>query len=534
MASTPFKLTYKKPIPENAEILTRKGQKYARFEDARGKRRVWPLNPNDDTQMLVRSQRYYFNICLADGTWKRVKGFTDRAATQQEAAKLEREIARRKAGIVDGRHERLSQQQRRPILEHLRDYYEHMKNKGVSDWHFSETIRRLDAILKSCNPAFLNEIEATAVERWLNQLANEGTGARTRNTYLGSLKAFLNWCVDTGRLLENPLQTVKEANCNADVRRKRRALTEDELRRLVSTAKKRPLRDALMIRRGKNKGKLLAKVRPKVREKLTRLGYERALIYKILVLTGLRRGELASLTWRQIELSGTTPSIQLRAEAAKNRKGEGIILRGDLVADLRRWRTMQDEPAASGKVFHVPGQLVAILDRDLKAAGIPKVDERGRSVDVHAMRTSAGTYASRSGAPISTVKSFMRHSKIDLTLEHYDDLKLHDVHHVLDALPEIPLNDIPDDQENVLRATGTDDTGMALLHRQLHQDPREEVQNGAIPRKQSAPERDQGCSRRIDVTGCDETRKAMLPSTCNRSSSKRVMGLEPTTFSLEG
>jgi hypothetical protein len=30
--------------------------------------------------------------------------------------------------------------------------------------------------------------------------------------------------------------------------------------------------------------------------------------------------------------------------------------------------------------------LVRILDRDLKAAGIPKTDDRGRTVDVHALQ----------------------------------------------------------------------------------------------------------------------------------------------------
>ena len=41
--------------------------------------------------------------------------------------------------------------------------------------------------------------------------------------------------------------------------------------------------------------------------------------------------------------------------------------------------------------------LVRILNRDLKAADMPKRDERGRTVDVHAMRHSFGTYLSKGG-----------------------------------------------------------------------------------------------------------------------------------------
>ena len=51
-----------------------------------------------------------------------------------------------------------------------------------------------------------------------------------------------------------------------------------------------------------------------------------------------------------------------------------------------------DEP-----LFRVPRDLFKILDRDLKMAGIPKKDERGRSIDVHALRHSFGTLLSKAG-----------------------------------------------------------------------------------------------------------------------------------------
>jgi integrase len=47
----------------------------------------------------------------------------------------------------------------------------------------------------------------------------------------------------------------------------------------------------------------------------------------------------------------------------------------------------------------VPKALVKILDRDLKMAGIAKRDERGRTIDVHAMRHTFGTLLSKGGLP---------------------------------------------------------------------------------------------------------------------------------------
>ncbi len=63
--------------------------------------------------------------------------------------------------------------------------------------------------------------------------------------------------------------------------------------------------------------------------------------------------------------------------------------------------------------------LVRILDRELKLAGIAKKDERGRSVDVHALRHAYGTLLSKAGVTPRTAQAAMRHSSIDLTMIVY-------------------------------------------------------------------------------------------------------------------
>jgi integrase len=50
-------------------------------------------------------------------------------------------------------------------------------------------------------------------------------------------------------------------------------------------------------------------------------------------------------------------------------------------------------------LFTVPPSLVKILDRDLAAAGIPKRDDRGRTVDLHALRHTFGTHLSKNRVP---------------------------------------------------------------------------------------------------------------------------------------
>jgi integrase len=90
-------------------------------------------------------------------------------------------------------------------------------------------------------------------------------------------------------------------------------------------------------------------------------------------------------------------------------------------------------------VFKVPSSLRVVLDRDLKVAGIPKRDDRGRTVDVHAMRTTFGTLLSKGGVSPRTAQQALRHSDIKLTMGVYTDPRLLDVRGAVERLPALPL-----------------------------------------------------------------------------------------------
>jgi len=82
-----------------------------------------------------------------------------------------------------------------------------------------------------------------------------------------------------------------------------------------------------------------------------------------------------------------------------------------------------------------------ILDRDLEAVGIPKKDDRDRTVDVHALRHTFGTMLSQHGVAPRTAHVAMRHSKIDLTINVYTDARLLDVAGALESLPALSIDD---------------------------------------------------------------------------------------------
>ncbi len=298
--------------------------------------------------------------------------------------------------------------------------------------HHTNVQHQLTAVIEGCRFKTLADVKREPVERWLTSPVNATRSARTRNCYLNSLKWFLNWCVDTERLVANPIARVQRADEHADRRRQPRALTPDELVRLLDAARRRPLEESLLFNRGWRKNQPGARLRPETVAKLAALGRERALTYKTLVLTGLRLGELASL--RVCDL--VADRLILDAKNEKNRQGSSIPLRGDLREDLAAWIAGR---ARANRLFNVTQAALKVFDRDLRFAGIAKRDERGRTVCLHSLRHSFATLLSQGGVQPRIAQAAMRHSTIDLTMSVYTDPRLLDVEGALAVLPELPL-----------------------------------------------------------------------------------------------
>jgi len=472
MASV-YRKTYTKPMPEGAETFTRKGQQYARWKDGTGKTKTAKLTTGRDGSERIVQQAATYTASYRDGQdllREVATGCRDETAARQVLADLVKRAEQVRSGIISTDEDTMASHQQASLADHLEAYLAHLRAKGVTAGRIKTNKQRFLAVAGDCRFAKLSDLSGDALERWLSTKAEKKMSAGSRNGYREACVGFGNWCVRTRRLSSNPFASVPKANAKADCRRKRRALTEEELVKLLAVADRRPLLEAMTIRRGEKAGKPLAKVRNQTKQRLERLGHERALIYKTLVLTGLRKAELASLTVGQLDLGTATPTAALNAADEKNRRGSTIQLRDDLAADLRQWlaeklRLAQDEARGKGeaipmrlaadvKLFTVPAGLVRILNRDLEMAGIPKKDDRGRTVDVHALRHTMGTHLSKGNVPPRTAQMAMRHSSIDLTMNVYTDPRLLDVRKALDALPDLPLGER--ESGAAQKATGTD------------------------------------------------------------------------------
>ncbi len=533
---TVFKKTVTKPKPENAEMFTLKGERWVRWKDAKDKARKAKLTTGEQGQerIVFESRTYYAKYRDGAGIVRTVAtGCRDESAARSILGDLERRAELVKAGVMTPREDQIADHHATTLTEHFDAYESSLRSKGVTDGHRKETRRCLDRLAEQCLFRRLSDMKRGTLEKWITQESAKGMSARTRNAYQGAVASFCNWCVECDRLAVNPFNGMPKANEQADRKRIHRAMDEAELVKLLDVTRGRPLLEAMTVRKGDRRGEAYADLRTDTKSRLERLGWERALTYKTMILTGLRKGERASMTVGRLHLDTDLPYLDLNAADEKNRQGSSIMLRDDLANDLRQWlaaelECLQHEARSQGRpiparlpmdmpLFTVPTGLLRILNRDLKAAGIPKIDERGRTLDVHALRTTFGTLLSKGGVAPRTAQAAMRHASLDMTMQVYTDPKLLDVRGALDSLPTLPLNAGQADIAESAMATGTNDLERFQFAPKFAPTLGKRVQKPSFADKMADVLTFGDGVGGFDVTSCEDKRKEPLTIAVNGS-----------------
>jgi integrase len=148
----------------------------------------------------------------------------------------------------------------------------------------------------------------------------------------------------------------------------------------------------------------------------------------------LRIREVRQLTVADLDPDATVPHVRLRAAITKNGKADSIPLRSDLFLSLR---TRVEGLRSSDRVFDVSVGLIKRFNADCRRAGIAKRDDRGRSVDVHSLRTTFGTYLATAGVGPRLTEQLIRHSDIHLTMQVYTDPMLFDLQGAVESLRSV-------------------------------------------------------------------------------------------------
>jgi len=317
---------------------------------------------------------------------------SDKQSAERRRSDKLRELEHERAGIIPPKATRDAAQ--RKLAEHLNDFLGDLRRRGKSEKYLANLEFRVGRLITDCGWSFAKEVTADSFQAWLCQQPEMKD--KTANDYLEGARCFLNWMVRVSRAGSNPLVSGEKVKTKAGKAEEIRALSDDEMLRLLAVAG------------------------------------ERKPVYLMAVYTGLRRSELGALKWGDLHLHAVTPFVKVRASTTKNGKSADLRLHPELAAALRELKgcgVMDDE-----SIFRsIPR--IERFRRDLIKAGIAPQDSLGRKAVFHSLRHTFGTNLARGGVASRVAMALLRHSDRRLTDKVYTDENLLGTWGAIDSQP---------------------------------------------------------------------------------------------------
>lgn len=256
----------------------------------------------------------------------------------------------------------------------------------------------------------LSEITPVVIEKWRTKRINDGIKATTVNRDIIILKSALSKAVEWEFIVENPLQKLKPFKI--DVLSKIRYLTKEEDIRLKQALAER---DAA-LKLARSRGNEWRKVRGyDYFPDLEQVKFSDHLTPMVLLSlnTGLRRGELLSLSWDKINLEGAL--LTIGGAFAKSGKTRHIPLNETALQVLKDWKIQS--PGSSNLVFfnHQTGEAFGNIKRAW--ANISKIANI-ENFRWHDMRHHFASKLVMAGVDLNTVRELLGHADITMTLRY--------------------------------------------------------------------------------------------------------------------
>jgi integrase len=339
-----------------------------------------------------RIWRWKFRQQPKDGKIEDVSlGTSDKQVAERRRAERLREKQHERDGLILPKPLREAAQ--KAISEHLDDFLGDMERRGKSEKYLANLKFRVGALIPGCGWSTVKDVTADSFQVWRRKQAD--LAPKTANDYLEAARCFFNWLIKNGRVQANPLASVEKVRTDGRETRQRRAFSDEEMKALLSAAG------------------------------------ERKPIYLLAVHTGLRRSELAALTWGDVHLDAVTPFVQVRASTTKNGKPAAMRLHPEVVVALAE---IKGDARADELVFKRFPRIERFC-RDLKKAGVSYKDGSGQFADFHSLRKTFCTNLAKAGVPSRVAMTLMRHSDRRLTDKIYTDENLLSTWSAFDALP---------------------------------------------------------------------------------------------------
>ncbi len=400
--------------------------------------RVFRPNYRDRQGKPSKLKNYYVEIRNADGIRHKVCAFSDQRASQELGRKLETLVALRLSGqgpdaplarwletLPLKTRERLAKMgfidvsrltaasTVNSLLDRMRDALEARdRTKNYIDL----IVGRARRAFEGCKFSTWSDLDGLKLERHLRTRRTEGVkkmSSATSNHVLAACKQFTGWCIEQGLAASDPFATLRPVNARLDPKLLRRALSSEELSKLIDTTQHAGVHRHMA-------------------------GPLRAIVYRLAAETGLRANEIQSLRAGDLDLNPDAPQLSLPASATKNRQEARIPLRADTARELAPYlRGKLPTASALPLPKKFKDHTTRWLKHDLEAAGIDYIDPSGRVADFHALRVSYISRLSRSNVHPRLLQTLARHSDPRLTLGIYAKLEQGDERNAIEALPSL-------------------------------------------------------------------------------------------------
>jgi integrase len=317
----------------------------------------------------------------------------DKQVAQEKLREIVRARERQRAGFGPTKTEQDAATQ--SVERCVREYVQLKRGEHCDEKYVRELELKLLRLMRECDWSTLRDVTANSFEAWRARQPREKMSGKTLNEYRAAISGLCKWLEpSTG---SNPMRWVRGIKALGDPRRKRRAFTSAELWQLVSVAGKR------------------------------------GIVYLVAAFTGLRRGELVKIEWRDVHIDEAQPYISVRSSIAKNSKPVAQPLPPKIAAALRQCRPVDVAPTHLVFKRLIPG--MNRFRDDLRAAEIAYVDEKGEYADFHSLRKTFATELAKLRLPLRVAMELMRHSDPNLTTKIYTDAGMLPIWDAVGALP---------------------------------------------------------------------------------------------------
>jgi integrase len=349
-----------------------------------------PSRVKDGRRVVGRMYRGKYRLDPRDKIKDVALHTNDKQVAQQNLRKILENEQNERAGFIRPKREREAME--RPLLKHIETFIAERYAVGRDKKYVRELKKKLFVLAAEVPWKYLTDITPESFCAWWRK---QKKSPKTLNEYLSAIGALLKSLEQT--IGQNPLRHVTRMQVAVEPQRQRRAFSVEELRRLIAA------------------------------------GGERGIIYLVAASTGIRRGELRSLEWRDVVLDVAHPLIFVRKSIAKNHKEARQPLPDYVARELKKVRAI--DFGTNERVFKRGMPDMDTFRRDLAAAGIQYKDNEGRFADFHALRKTFSTLLAVVGIAERVRMELNRHSDLRLTAHTYTDASMLPLSGAIGMLP---------------------------------------------------------------------------------------------------